>query len=60
GQTPKGATWVLQILISKAAHLVWVTRYEQVIYEHSHTEQELHTQWLRAINTRLTNDWITT
>ncbi|KAI9511695.1 hypothetical protein F5148DRAFT_974774 [Russula earlei] len=55
---PKGATRLLQILISEAAHLIWVIRCERVIQDHTHQESETHTRWFHAINTRLTNDKI--
>lgn len=53
-----GACRLLQILISEAAHLIWVLRCERVIQntEHRHTEREIEARWLRAINIRLTED----
>ena len=55
----KGATRLLQILISEAAHLTWVMRCERVIQEKTHTAQESESCWLKAINQRLTEDRIT-
>ena len=55
----KGATRLLQILISEAAHLTWVMRCERVIQEKTHTAQESESRWLKAINRRLTEDRIT-
>ena len=54
----RGARRLLQILISEAAHLIWVLRCERVIQntEHIHSESEIETRWLKAINTRLTED----
>ena len=55
---PRGATRLLQILISESAHLIWVLRCERVIQEHTHTPSEIRHRWLRAINARLTDDKI--
>ena len=55
----QGATRLLQILISEAAHLVWVLRCERVIQNKQHTDNETKARWLRAINERLTCDRIT-
>ena len=54
----RGRDRLLQILISEAAHLIWVTRCERVINERSHAEEEIKTRWLKAINLRLTEDKI--
>ncbi|KAN0134431.1 hypothetical protein V8E53_007577, partial [Lactarius tabidus] len=54
----RGATRLLQILISEAAHLIWVLRCERVIQERTHTTQEIEARWLKAINRRLTEDKI--
>ena len=55
-RTPKGATRLLQILISKSAYLIWVLRCERVIQNCPHSTSEVFHRWLHAINTRLTND----
>ena len=55
----RGATRLLQIIISEAAHLIWVLRCERVIQEKSHTQHEVTSRWLKAINRRLTDDKIT-
>jgi hypothetical protein len=55
----RGATRLLQIIISEATHLIWVLRCERVIQEKTHTEEETTTRWYKAINRRLTNDKIT-
>jgi hypothetical protein len=55
----KATLRLLQILISEAAHLVWVLRCEQVIQEANIDEQGISTRWYRAINERLTTDRIT-
>ena len=57
--TQKGATRLLQILISEAAHLIWVLRCERVIQEKRHEGREIVARWEKAINRRLTNDKIT-
>ena len=49
---------LLQILISEAAHLIWVLRCERVIRERIHSAQETEAHWLKAINRRLTEDKI--
>jgi hypothetical protein len=68
----RGAKRLLQILISEAAHLIWVLRCERVIVDDSdenqaeeqiprrtHTNTEIKSRWLKAINTRLIEDKIT-
>ncbi|KAH9038651.1 hypothetical protein EDB83DRAFT_2228483 [Lactarius deliciosus] len=54
----KGVSRLLQILISEAAHLIWVLRCERVIQERTHDAHEIKTRWLGAINKRLTEDKI--
>jgi len=64
----RGAKRLLQILISEAAHLIWVLRCERVIRvnededgevrEHIHTNEEIQTRWLKIINARLIEDKI--
>jgi hypothetical protein len=49
---------LLQIIISEAAHLVWVLRCERVIQEKNLDEQGISRRWYRAINERLTTDRI--
>ena len=56
----KGAKRLLQILISEAAHLVWVLRCERVIQQKTHSTQETEARWWKVINRRLTDDKITT
>ena len=56
--TKKGMERLRQILISEAAHLIWVMRCERVINEQSHTPNEVESRWLKAINARLTEDKI--
>ena len=55
----RGATRLLQILISEAAHLIWVLRCERVIQEVEHSPEEAESRWFKAINRRLTDDKIT-
>ena len=55
----RGASRLLQITISEAAHLIWVLRCERVIQEKLHSNEEVVTRWLKAINRRLTDDKIT-
>ena len=54
----RGATRLLQIIISEAAHLIWVLRCERVIQDKTHTNEEATSRWLKAINRRLTEDKI--
>ncbi|KAI0263167.1 hypothetical protein BGY98DRAFT_889003, partial [Russula aff. rugulosa BPL654] len=58
--TTQGATRLLQILLSEAAHLIWVMRCERTIpvteTPHVHTEREIKSRWLQVINVRLTAD----
>jgi ribonuclease HI len=56
---PKGATRLLQILLSESAHLIWVLRCERVIQDRSHTTSEIKNRWTRAINIRLTDESMT-
>ena len=58
-ETQKGATRLLQILISEATHLIWVLRCERVIQEKTHERREIVARWEKAINRRLTEDKIT-
>jgi ribonuclease HI len=54
----RGATRLLQILISESAHLIWVLRCERVIHQLQHSNQEIRSRWLSVINSRLTEDKI--
>jgi ribonuclease HI len=55
----RGQTRLLQILISEAAHLIWVLRCERVLQqERRHTRGEVKARWNQAINTRLSDDKI--
>jgi hypothetical protein len=56
----KATLRLLQIIISEAAHLVWVLQCERVIQEKTIDEQGIRTRWHRVINERLTTDCITT
>jgi ribonuclease HI len=46
----KGAKRLLQILISEAAHLIWVLRCEQVIQQHTHSTSEIEVRWRKVVN----------
>ena len=46
------------ILISEAAHLIWVLRCERVIGGKQHSDNVVSIRWKNAINTRLTCDKI--
>ena len=50
---------LLQIILSEAAHLIWVIRCERVIQGTNIDEQGATTRWYRVINERLTTDRIT-
>jgi ribonuclease HI len=58
GIAPRGATRLLQILISEAAYLIWVLRCERSIQNRTHLVSEVQTRWLNTINKRLTEDKI--
>ena len=47
------------ILITEAAHLIWVLRCERVIRGIQHTDAMINVRWRNVINTRLTSDKIT-
>ena len=55
----RGASRLLQILTSKATHLIWVLRCERVIQEKQHSGEEIEARWYKVINRRLTEDKIT-
>jgi hypothetical protein len=54
----KGVVRLLQILLSEAAHLIWVIRCERVIQEKRHNENEIRARWVMMINKRITEDRI--
>jgi hypothetical protein len=54
----KGPTRLLQILLSEAAHLIWVLCCKQVIQSKTHSKREITQRWLYIINKRLTDDKI--
>ncbi len=56
----QGVGHLLQILLSEVAHLIWALRCKRVIGnpDHAHNDREIRMHWLRAINTRLTEDKI--
>jgi len=54
----QGAARLATILISEAAHLIWVLRCERVIHERQHSDNEIAAHWKNAINMRLTSDRI--
>jgi hypothetical protein len=56
----RGASRLLQILLSKSAYLIWTTRCKRVIHRKNHNHQEIKSKWLHVINSRLTNDKIAT
>jgi ribonuclease HI len=52
------ATRLLQILVSEAAHLIWVLRCKRVIQELTHSRQEIKARWWKMVNRRLTDNKI--
>ena len=54
----KGAGRLATILMTEAAHLIWVLRCERVIRGKQHSDAEITTRWKNVINMRLTNDRI--
>ncbi|KAH8984310.1 hypothetical protein EDB92DRAFT_1803196, partial [Lactarius akahatsu] len=51
-----GATRLLKIIISESAYLIWTLRCERIIRGKIHTEKEVVSKWLQAINRRLSED----
>lgn len=54
----KGVVRLLQILISEAAHLIWVLRCERVIQDETHHDNEIKKRWTVMINRQLPDDKI--
>jgi len=54
----RGASRLLQILLSESLHLIWVLRCESVIQDKSLSINEIQKRWFHAINQRLTEDQI--
>ena len=54
----KGASRLLQILVSESMHLIWVLRCDRTIQGKTHSRGEVRKRWLCAINSRLTEDRI--
>ena len=54
----KGATRLLQILLSESLHLIWVLRCERAIQAKTHSRIEIRKRWFGAINARLAEDRI--
>ncbi|KAF8266592.1 hypothetical protein EI94DRAFT_1848443 [Lactarius quietus] len=53
-----GATRLIRILISEAAHLVWALRCERTIRGTEQTERTTEALWRKTINRRLSEDKI--
>jgi ribonuclease HI len=58
GTHHRGASRLLQILISESAFLIRALRCERVIQRKDHNDQEIRAKWFGVINTRLTDDRI--
>jgi hypothetical protein len=54
----KGAGRLATILITEAAHLIWVLRCKRVIRGKQHSDNAISTRWRNIINIRLTSDKI--
>lgn len=54
----RAAARLMRILMTESAHLIWAIRCERVVQEKTHTEREIRSKWLHAINKRLTEDRI--
>ena len=52
----RAAVQLMRILITKAAHLIWSLRCERVIQEKMHSDNEITSRWLQAINKQLNED----
>ena len=57
-QEKRGASRLATILISEAAHLIWVLHCERAIHGKQHTDNEINTRWRNIVNTRLTSNKI--
>ena len=55
-QYDPGATRLLKIIISEAAHLIWTLRCERTIRGKERTNREIEASWRKAINRRLSED----
>jgi ribonuclease HI len=54
----KGASRLLQILLSESMHLIWVLRCDRAIQGKTHSISKVRKRWLCTINSRLTEDRI--
>ena len=54
----RGASCLLQILLSESAHLIWVLHCDRVIQGRNHNHLEIRNKWFHTINKRLTVDKI--
>jgi hypothetical protein len=52
----KGASRLLQIILSESAQLIWALRCERVIQEKEHTSEEITSRWYNKIETRFVVD----
>jgi len=43
--THQGPTWLLQIILSESAYLIWVLRCERVIQEKTLSDREIRARW---------------
>ena len=57
-QNHRGASRLLQILLSEATHLIWVLRCNRVIRENTLTAPEIQNRWWQAISKRFHQDKI--
>ena len=54
--TDKGASRLLQILLSEALHLIWVLRCERTIQGASHSPTAVMTRWKNKLNQHISTD----
>jgi len=54
----RGASRLLQILLSESIHTIWVLRCERVIQEKTFTDAEIKNRWRQAIQKRFHQDKI--
>ena len=54
----KGASRLLQILLSESLHLIWVLRCDRAIQGKTYSPSDVRKRWFNVINTRLTEDRI--
>lgn len=60
GRPDTGLNRLFRIIMSESIHLIWKLRCERRIAGKSHPNGVIHNKWVRAMNTRLTLDSLST